>query len=707
MMATYLTFLDNKAMAYDESYPDENFAREVMQLFSIGLWKLKEDGSQQLDDEGKPMMTYTNDDIVTFSRAWTGMTQQKQRWNIENYDGSATGGRNDLDPMSINPEWRDPFPKLDLHGGYIGDGFPLCADLPSRAFLLNGTRFSYLGIQAGLPDGQLDSYIWQSYSGAHLVLEDRASPLHQRLCSRAPGVQSGACTLTSEVQLMTDLPCHGGECQLDTARVIKLVDGNVTAYFEWQRPACVELPFYADAKVAVLTNAGARQMCADPATVVAGSCCVDATDDSFGQCHYLQERMTYQTARARCENISATVCASTDDRVTNADCGYKSQYLRHWTSLPCTIKAQVDRNGWVAIVHEPYGKTVSKRPSFAVDNNNIFRVAWRDGLYPAAASNCSSSCTVRAGTCLCDVLVETTRVFDALPSTAAEVVQLLHITAWCPHMFGAATYVLLSWNAEVEWYAKASAPGGGGFNNEAIIKVIASGTCFANKQSMVTVDQFAFRNSPHFVGFLEATAVDAAHETDALLDHLVEHPNVAPFVAHRLIQRFTSSNPSPRYVRTVADAFRTGGHGGVSYSGRYGDLGATMAAVLLDREARSTTLDADPAHGLLREPLLKLHHFLRAMEFVSQDDREIEMPSIEADIGMEAHKSPSAPPSLDARASGFWPSLALACSLLTHRSEDRDPPPQACLTSTRQTTSRQGQRPRHCCTRPRQVRAAA
>ena len=148
-------------------------------------------------------------------------------------------------------------------------------------------------------------------------------------------------------------------------------------------------------------------------------------------------------------------------------------------------------------------------------------------------------------------------------------------------------------------------------------------------------------DSPHFVSFLEPTSVDAEHETEALLDHLFHHPNVAPFIAHRLIQRFTTSNPSPRYVGSVATAFSSGAHDGVIYSGAYGDLSAAIAALLLDREARSATLDADPTHGLLREPILKVHHLLRSMEFASRDSREIEMPNVEKIIGMEAHKSPS------------------------------------------------------------------
>jgi hypothetical protein len=43
---------------------------------------------------------------------------------------------------------------------------------------------------------------------------------------------------------------------------------------------------------------------------------------------------------------------------------------------------------------------------------------------------------------------------------------------------------------------------------------------------------------------------------------------------------------------------------------RYGDLGATVHAILLDPEARSPTLDADPTFGRLHEPLLKVMHDL-------------------------------------------------------------------------------------------------
>ena len=48
-----------------------------------------------------------------------------------------------------------------------------------------------------------------------------------------------------------------------------------------------------------------------------------------------------------------------------------------------------------------------------------------------------------------------------------------------------------------------------------------------------------------------------------------------------------------------------------TYSGQYGDLAATVAAILLEPEARSGMLDYDPTFGRLREPLLKVMHHVR------------------------------------------------------------------------------------------------
>lgn len=96
-------------------------AREIMQLFSTGLYKLNLDGTPKLDSNLQPVLAYTNDEIMSFARIWTGFDYQQSRGNIEE---NTSGNRQD--PMKIQAAWRDKFPKTDMMGGYIGDRYPLC-----------------------------------------------------------------------------------------------------------------------------------------------------------------------------------------------------------------------------------------------------------------------------------------------------------------------------------------------------------------------------------------------------------------------------------------------------------------------------------------------------------------------------------------------------------------------------------------------------
>ncbi len=73
-MGLYLSHLGNRKADPDARvFPDENFAREIMQLFSIGLWELNPDGTRRLDAQGQPIPSYTNDDITEFARVFTGL----------------------------------------------------------------------------------------------------------------------------------------------------------------------------------------------------------------------------------------------------------------------------------------------------------------------------------------------------------------------------------------------------------------------------------------------------------------------------------------------------------------------------------------------------------------------------------------------------------------------------------------------------------
>jgi uncharacterized protein (DUF1800 family) len=107
MMAEMLSFLDSQSSSYvlevtgNEAFPDENFAREIMQLFTIGVHKLHVDGTLVLASNGDPILTYDNSDIQNFARAWTGFTHSPQRGNIEGRETDP----NRIDPMRIQGQW--------------------------------------------------------------------------------------------------------------------------------------------------------------------------------------------------------------------------------------------------------------------------------------------------------------------------------------------------------------------------------------------------------------------------------------------------------------------------------------------------------------------------------------------------------------------------------------------------------------------------
>ena len=114
----------------------------------------------------------------------------------------------------------------------------------------------------------------------------------------------------------------------------------------------------------------------------------------------------------------------------------------------------------------------------------------------------------------------------------------------------------------------------------------------------------------------------------------------------RLLQRFGVSNPSPRLIRSVASAFANGRYysasGSVFGSGEYGDMAATVAAILLNRESRTVVLDADPTHGSLQEPFLRLVRVMRSLQFQPAEDAPFVRFSVPLadNIGQQSHKLP-------------------------------------------------------------------
>ncbi len=86
-MGNYLDMVNNDKTNGTTRVPNENYAREIMQLFSIGLEELNPDGTKLLDALGLPIPTYGQTEIAEFARVFTGYTYS----SAANPAGPATG----------------------------------------------------------------------------------------------------------------------------------------------------------------------------------------------------------------------------------------------------------------------------------------------------------------------------------------------------------------------------------------------------------------------------------------------------------------------------------------------------------------------------------------------------------------------------------------------------------------------------------------
>ncbi|MGJ8723588.1 MAG: DUF1800 family protein [Roseibacillus sp.] len=114
-MGTYLSHIGNeRVLAGENRNPDENYARELMQLFTIGLWELNRDGSRKTDDSGNEIPTYTNADISQLARVFTGHWYGGQPWGYAGWQEEHFAI-----PMRLDPSRHDFGEKT-----FLGQTFP-------------------------------------------------------------------------------------------------------------------------------------------------------------------------------------------------------------------------------------------------------------------------------------------------------------------------------------------------------------------------------------------------------------------------------------------------------------------------------------------------------------------------------------------------------------------------------------------------------
>ena len=137
-MGVYLSHMNNrKADPAQHIHPDENYAREILQLFSIGLYQMNRDGSYKLDGRGQRIATYDNRDIKQLARVFTGLKAHSYRyeWTTSFWESSYNGYQIDFEdgidkryktvpfvdmtkPMEVDEQYHDRAAK-SLLGGLI------------------------------------------------------------------------------------------------------------------------------------------------------------------------------------------------------------------------------------------------------------------------------------------------------------------------------------------------------------------------------------------------------------------------------------------------------------------------------------------------------------------------------------------------------------------------------------------------------------
>ena len=119
-MGIYLCHLNNRRSdPATQRFPDENFAREVMQLFSIGLFELEPDGTLKLDSAGRPIPTYGNAQITELAKVFTGLTCAPEEPEDPIFFGEC---ENLWDPMVMYEPEHEPGPKRLLRGFVVPAG---------------------------------------------------------------------------------------------------------------------------------------------------------------------------------------------------------------------------------------------------------------------------------------------------------------------------------------------------------------------------------------------------------------------------------------------------------------------------------------------------------------------------------------------------------------------------------------------------------
>ncbi len=151
-MGVYLSTLDNKKEdTRTGRVPDENYAREVMQLFTIGLNELNNDGTKKTGSTGQPIETYANADVSNLARVFTGYSYDYANLvrtpSVRFPSQSVAPVESVIRPMTSDPSrWSRPQTSSEhsmLEKTFLGTTIPANTDAPTSMKLALDTLFNH------------------------------------------------------------------------------------------------------------------------------------------------------------------------------------------------------------------------------------------------------------------------------------------------------------------------------------------------------------------------------------------------------------------------------------------------------------------------------------------------------------------------------------------------------------------------------------
>jgi hypothetical protein len=554
MMAEMLTYLDSSSTAYlfrnrgRVEFADENYAREIMQLFSIGIYELNNDGSWILGPDQQPILTYTNDQISEFARVWTGFRRQSSRGNKEerfrrtyffarevmmpctllNLMCVSPFSENRQDPMYIRLDWRDNLPKMGLNEWYIGDGLPLCSDLPDKHFLKTGASYRLLGSYSK-PDLLVEPDSWDGDVDVERLSLSTDSDLYQVLCNAA--TSGGPCNYRSKVELLSDLTCDGTECTIQAPRTFEVGNG---IFYEYTRIPCANQAYFNDGQM--LKPRGWAFSCGDTRMQIGAPACCEVSTNIFDHQDdrwytFPGERVDFASASAKCQAVGMDLCRRPWH---SCDAFCDSNGLEYWSSTSCSLQAKINLEGSIGLVHAVPPETAAYDGDgdyvhHMVNQNTktFFRVAWETPVdiylsqYSATCESLGCGRDPYDNLCLCDATVEEKAAFTSTPSRE-QVLSQLYVGAFSPLLYYPDLVMTDLGNGMKMYYEDGSA-----FEAETIFEVVDDFGVTRwrkNLKSMVAIGssdglELRFRNPSHVMSVTDPNIRDAQYETEAALDH--------------------------------------------------------------------------------------------------------------------------------------------------------------------------------------------